>query len=200
MAFEIQGRNVVFSASLDAADAMRGLEELGRAGRTGIARALKRTGTTSSVFLARKVADDTGLGVARVKKEISTRVDVEAGTVTIQTAGVRIPLIAFRARGPQPSKGRKGTAVSAVRFGQRVRYPGAFLARVFGTNAPATSEGHLGVFRRVGVKRLPIKQLYGPSIAQVFGKYLPEAAEHGMATLEKHLEHELQFALSQVAR
>src|SRR5688500_8913253 len=94
-------------ASLADRDAFRGREELGRAGRTGISRALKRTGTTSRTHLARNVAQDTGLGVERTKREIKTSVDVDEGTVRISTDGHRIPLIAFQARGPRPSRGRK---------------------------------------------------------------------------------------------
>ena len=189
--------------SLRDQDAFRGLEELGRAGRTRIARALKRTGTTSAALLARKVGDDLGLGVMFAKREISTTVNVEEQTVRIATAGSRIPLSRFGARGPQPTKGRKGSAVSALKFGKRERYEGAFLATV-------GAGGHLGVFRRAQTLtrksagawslNLPIRELYGPSIVQVFGKFLPEAAEQGMQTLGKNLEHELQFALSQVTR
>lgn len=195
--------NIVFGARLRDEDAFRGLEALGRAGQTGIARALKRTGTTERAVLARDVGKDTGLGVEVVKREITTTVSVEEGTVRLSTAGTRIPLIRFGARGPQPSKGRKGSGVSAIRFGKRERYQGAFLATV-GTG------GYTGVFRRartltrksVGAwsLNLPIKQLYGPSIAHVFGKHLPAAAERGIEVLGKNLAHELQFALSQVTR
>lgn len=188
-------------ASLNSQDALRGLEQLGNAGRTGIARALKRTGTSERVVLARDVAKDTGLGVERTKKEISTSINVEEGTVRISTDGHRIPLIEFSARGPRPSRGRKGTTVTAIRFGQRTPYPQAFIARVFGALPNGvTSSGHEGVFKRLTAKRLPIKQLYGPSIAHVFGKHLPAAAERGVEVLGKNLEHELQFALSQVTR
>jgi hypothetical protein len=193
--------NIEIRASLHDAEALRGLEELGRAGRTGIARALKRTGISERAQLARDVGKDTGLGVARVKDEISTRVNVDGGTVTLTTAGVRIPLIEFQARGPRPSRGRKGSRVTAIRFGQRVGYPGAFIATVFGAlPSGVTSSGHEGVFRRLGQKRLPIKQLYGPSIATVFGKHLPAAVSRGVEVLGKNLQHELQFALAQVSR
>lgn len=195
--------NIVFRATLKDQDALRGLQELGRAGRTGIARALKRTGTSERATLARLVGKDTGLGVTVVKREITTSLSVEEGTVRLITAGTRIPLIDFGARGPNPSKGRKGSAVSAIRFGKRERYEGAFLATV-GTGR------HLGVFRRaktltrksVGAwgLNLPIKQLYGPSIAHVFGKHLPAAVDRGMDVLGKNLAHELQYALSQVTR
>lgn len=199
--------NIVFRATLKDQDALRGLQELGRAGQTGIARALKRTGTSGRATLARLVGKDTGLGVETVKKEITTSLSLEEGTVRLITAGTRIPLIRFGARGPQPTKGRKGSGVSAIRFGQRHRYEGAFLATVKGPlPSGVVSPGHFGVFRRartvtrksVGAWgfNLPIRQLYGPSIAHVFGKFLPEAAEQGMQTLGKNLEHELQFALS----
>lgn len=195
--------NVVFRAVLKDQEAFRGLQELGRAGQTGIARALKRTETSERATLARLVGKDTGLGVAVVKREITASLSVEEGTVRLITAGTRIPLIRFGARGPQPSKGRRGSGVSAIRFGKRERYQGAFLATV-------GIGGHTGVFRRVGQStrksvgawglNLPIKQLYGPSIAHVFGKHLPAAEQRGIEVLGKNLAHELQYALSQVTR
>jgi hypothetical protein len=191
--------SIEFRASLHDRDAIRGLEEIGKAGRTGIARALKRSGTSSETFLARKVSEDTGLGVTFAKREITTSVSVEEGTVRIATAGFRIPLIRFQARGPYPSRGR-GRGVTAIRFGQRTLYPHTFIARVFGPlPTGVTSPGHTGVFARTGRARLPIRQKYGPSIATVFGKFLPEAADRGLESLGKNLQHELQYALAQVS-
>src|SRR5688500_12759806 len=124
--------NAVFRASLNDREAIRGLDALGKAGQTGIARALKRSGTSARTEMARSVAKDTGLGVEFAKREISTSYSVDERSVRISTAGFRIPLIRFQAKGPRPSRGRKGTQVTAIKFGARTGYPGAFIAKVFG--------------------------------------------------------------------
>lgn len=173
------------------------LERLGKAGRTGIARSLNRTATTIEARLARDVAKDTGLRVGVVKDEIRRELDVDNGSVRIVAEGRRLPLIAFDARGPEPSRG-KGRGVTARSFGGRKRYPHAFIATVKGPlPTGVVSPGHRGVFqRRAGAGRLPIRQLHGPSIPHVFAKYMPAAARDAGDLLAKNLEHELEFALS----
>jgi len=177
-------------------DALRGLEQLGRAGNVGIARALRRSANSARADLVEKVARDTGLRQSDVRNEIRTSINVDTFTARIETAGFRIPLIQFRATGPEPSRG-KGRGVSATMLGQRKRYPHAFIATVRGAlPSGVTSSGHRGVFERKGKERLPIKQLFGPSIPHVFAKYLPGAAERAVESLAKNIEHEFQFALS----
>ena len=58
---------------------------------------------------------------------------------------------------------------------------------------------HRGVFERRTRKRLPIRELFGPSLPHVFAKFIPEALKRGEESLVKNLQSELRFALSQGA-
>ncbi len=54
------------------------------------------------------------------------------------------------------------------------------------------------MFFRVGRKRLPIKQAYGPSIARVFANLLPVGAATRTEVLAKNVQHEIEFELSRL--
>jgi hypothetical protein len=61
------------------------------------------------------------------------------------------------------------------------------------------SSGHRGVFERRGAGRTPIRELRGPSLVNVFAKFLGLGADTANEALLKNLRHEISFALSQVA-
>ena len=81
-------------------------------------------------------------------------------TATLAVKNKAIPLIKFNARGPYPSRG-KGQGVSYKIGGTRRRRRHAFIAKIKG-------KGKRGVFQRAGKDRLPIYELFGPSIHRVF--------------------------------
>jgi hypothetical protein len=64
---------------------------------------------------------------------------------------------------------------------------GAFIARML--------SGHRGVFKRRAVPRLPIVELFGPSLPRVFTRATIAAARTRLAgeLLAKNLAHEIQF-------
>jgi hypothetical protein len=119
----------------------------------------------------------------------------------------RIPLIDWDARGPYPSRGKgrgvstslRTSGVTAIKArgkalgvggstgGGRGRYPHAFIAQM--------RSGHRGVFQRGGTKRMPIFELFGPSIARVADKYTAAAAARGMDQLRKNLVSEFRYAM-----
>jgi hypothetical protein len=77
--------------------------------------------------------------------------------------GGRIPIMDLQARQTQ-----RGVTYRAQ--GGRRLIPGAFIARM--------SSGHAGVFKRKGRSRLPIQELYGPSIPRVFvQRYVLDATD-----------------------
>jgi hypothetical protein len=71
----------------------------------------------------------------------------------------RIPLFELRPRPRQPVKRPRGAGVQYGPGGKLI--PGSFVARM--------KSGHVGVFKRLGKARLPIAELFGPSVAWVFG-------------------------------
>lgn len=91
----------------------------------------------------RTIRNATALKLAR-------RTDWVAAT---SAKGGRIPIMDLQARQTQ-----RGVSYRAK--GGRRLIPGAFIGRM--------PSGHAGVFRRKGRKRLPIQELYGPSLPRVF--------------------------------
>ena len=71
----------------------------------------------------------------------------------------------FRAR-----QNKKGVAAS-IKKGKRKTYLGTFMATM--------RSGHIGVYKRKGKQRLPIKELYGPSTMELF------SSEESKKVLEK---------------
>lgn len=160
-----------------------------------IVRALNRGIVAARTQIVRDVAKDIGMKVGDVRKAISQRNATLGSPEARLGAGLsRIPLIDFNAKGPVPSRGR-GNGVS-FRMGAgnpRTRLPNAFITRVTRAGEDGVHSGHDGVFVRVTKKRLPIKQLFGPSLGHVFAKYRAAALARGEAMFMTTLERELDY-------
>ena len=167
-------------------------------GQRAIVRSLNRGIIAGRVVLARAIATDLGWKVGDVKAK-SLKIDKAnfgRAVAVCRAASKRpIPVSKLRPRGTLPSRG-KGTGVSWRVGGQTYRNENAFLATM--------RTGHTGVFVRVGGQRrgkgawslnLPIKQLTGPSIADLFGKYADEAHARAIQVTIENLERELKVAL-----
>lgn len=180
----------------------RRLLELGEDAPKAAARAVNRTLSSLKTLASRGIAADLGLTRKFVDRSLRTQratVAREIGTLSVGgyrderdrlTPSGRIPLVAFGARGPEPSRGR-GPGVRYRLPGGRGLATHAFLATM--------RSGHRGIFRRKGeAGRLPIGELYGPSPTRVFkNKILQDALVNAEATLAKNLDHEIGWILSQ---
>ena len=166
-------------------------------------RALNRALVSAETLMSRSIAEDTGLSVGAVKKAVkSTPATLQRRVASLRASLKRIPLIEFKASGPQPSRG-KGQGVSyRIGRGGRQRVPWAFIATM--------KSEHKGVFMRSGQSRvttrtktvarrprLPIRELFGPSLGHVFNKFKPQAIVRATESLAKNLQSELKFAISQ---
>jgi hypothetical protein len=155
-----------------------------------LVRALNRAATSARVVAAQAVAKDMGLkpSFARDRIVIGTaRPDHLVATVSGTTS--RIPISAFDAR-----QTRRGVTYRGQNGRQLL--PHAFMARVTGPLPNGVvSPGHNGVFQRRGKPRLPIDELYGPSVWKVFVKYAAIARARGEEQLIKNLQSELRYAL-----
>jgi len=174
--------------TLDIRALQNDLLEMGQQAPLIMARALNRAAVSGQTAMVKAVSADTGIAAKNVKREI--RIDKANRTspmVALTIAGRRIPLIAFSARGPEPSRGR-GRGVSYRLPGGRGRVPNAFIATM--------GSGHRGVFKRRGRKRLAIVELRGPSLPHVFEKFLPRFREAAQVSLVKNLAAEISFARS----
>lgn len=173
-----------FGTIIDAIDGLK------TGGTRAVVRALNRAIGSAQTVEKRAIADDTGLKQADVVKALTLK-KANAGYLTASLSAdlKRIPLYAFKARGPFPSRG-KGRGVSYSLPGGRGSIPNAFIATV---DSPSGGE-HTGVFARAGKDRLPIRERFGPSVGHVFIKYRPEATARAQEIFVSNFEHEMSGA------
>lgn len=174
------------------------LGQLGKRGPIAIARGLNRTAATERTAMSRSVSKDMGIPVGVARTAIAVKRATGKNTVAqVVARGKRLPLIDFKARGPEPSRGR-GRGVSYVMKGERKRIASAFITT---TRRQRDGSGgdHRGVFiRALGAGRLPIKELKGVSIAVSFARQLPAGEARRAEVLEKNVVHEIEFELSRL--
>jgi hypothetical protein len=108
----------------------------------------------------------------------------------IAFAGTSIPLIKFQVSPKEPQRQTVSVAVLRAAGGERLKH--AFIAKM--------KSGHIGVFERAtpDVRRLPIKELYGPSPAGMLNNYEVQAEIEKTAqeTIDKRVEHEITRILN----
>lgn len=176
------------------------IEALGTQAPIVLARALNKAGGIGKTAMVRAVATDTGIR----QKDISKIIRMDRANPTklawgIMLSGKRIPLIAFGARGPEPSRGR-GRGVTWRSKDSRKTVREFFIATV-GTGK------HRGVFKREGefsTKKskgawgfnLPIAEQFGPSIPHVAEKKVPVFDAAANAAIEKTVLHEIEWSAS----
>ena len=155
-----------------------------RAGVRALNRTASQARTAAAKDMAKEVGQAIGLSKGGLKKSIkhvrANRWNLRAKLVV---TGRALPLIRFGAR-----KVKQG--VSAAAWGKRKIYKGVFIAKM--------KSGRKGVFRRTSKDRLPIKELYGPSLPKEFRKKkLVDAMKKEIAiTWPKNFQHEMNFELA----
>lgn len=180
-----------FTLPINRSGSAQAFRKLRERARPAIVRALNRSIASAKTAMVREVSKDLGLKSSDVRDRIWTS---EATTNRLQASlfasPKRIPLVDFKARGPEPSRG-KGRGVTAKLPGGAGRYPHAFIATM--------KSGYPGVFQRPGKGRLPIVELHGPSIARSFTKHVRIGIARGAEQLVKNLRSEFRFAMSRAA-
>lgn len=176
-----------FGLKLDLRETRQAFRKLKTNAPKAVMRALNRTMENVQTVAVRSVAADLGLRQADIREALEIQRATPANLrVRLIARGARIPLIAFGARGPEPSRG-KGSGVTYRLPGGRGRVPTGFIATM--------RSGHRGVFKRIARARLPIVELKGPSVVQSFTKQLAAMQARAAEQLPKNLEHEVQFLL-----
>lgn len=174
------------------ADIDRAFALLGERTPHALARATNRAVVSARTVAAREISADVGLGVRTVTSELKvTNARPDSIRARLSISGKRIPLISFKATASK----RGGVRAKLPAPGQG-RYPRAFIATM--------RSGHRGVFERKrkgpGSKRLPIYELRGPSLPQVFAKLSRNVIAAGQESLRKNFEHEIAFELSRLSQ
>lgn len=156
------------------------------------ARAINRAAYTARTEAARKVREEYVIKHGDVIKTIKIYPASEDDlAATVISRGTVIPLIKFKVSPQRPQPRRKIPLKATVKRGEGGPIPRAFTAQM--------KSGYVGVFERVGKPRLPIRQLYGPSVPQMIGN--PSVSEwveeKALEKLDERLEHEIERALEE---
>ena len=167
---------IKISVEADISGALRKLKVTAEQASKAIPRALNKTATTARAEAAREIKSaGYGLKIRDIKKAISIiRANRSELRAIVRASGKPIPLIEYSAR-----QTGKGVTVNVLRG--RKRIDGAFIATM--------PTGHRGVFVHQGetnrwVKRngrrvrtrLPIRELFGPSVPQAFVNTIVQTA------------------------
>ncbi|PWK16066.1 phage tail protein [Tumebacillus permanentifrigoris] len=169
---------------------MKYLESAPQKVRRAFSAALNRTAAgvrTEAVKAARSTYE---IRAADVRQTIRfTRASAKDTSLELSSKGGNIPLIRFNVKPKNPPKKQPRVLKASVKKGGGVKpIRGAFVTRI---------GGHVGVLTRIGRKRLPIKELYGPAVPQMLGEI--GVKEHIEKEAERRLlerfDHELKRAL-----
>lgn len=160
--------------SVDRADVQRLLNYLSATPKllkTARQRALNRTGMNVQTAMIRRLTRVLNVKARKLKNGSSRygtvklyKVYENSDSARVAVTGKRMPLSRFGAR-----QVAKGVSYRILKTGGRKTVYG-FLARGRRGDALTAEEGasgFVGVFKRLGRKRLPIQQLFGPSIPHV---------------------------------
>ena len=149
-----------------------------------MSRGLNRTATEARTRASRLLSQKIGVKVKDIRERVTLqRASYSKWRSFVKISRRRIPLISFGAR--QTKKG-----VTYKKEGERVLIRHAFKATM--------KSGHTGIFKRKFSSRLPISELRGPSLGQVFVG-APEAADaiyrESMQRLGKNIHDQVRMIL-----
>jgi hypothetical protein len=163
--------------------------------RKSTIRAINKTATSVRAEAARRVRETINLKAAEIKDAMTLTKAVDGAgfkdlKAVITVKGRPVPLVKFdaKARNVKSARGaRVGVTVKVKK--ERKLVGGGFLATM--------KTGYLGVFKRRGPGRSPIKQLFSSSIAEVFKSddFLSGIKAFSKSRLVDVLRGELKFAV-----
>ncbi|ADO83715.1 phage tail protein [Ilyobacter polytropus] len=157
-------------------------------------RSLNRANSTAKTTLSKEIRKRYYVKAKTVKKDVSViKANSSSMNSGIRVKGYLLPLSSYKVLS------RKGKKVKiSVKKGGRVKT----FKRAFTSNVAARSKGgevstHFGVFERVNSSRLPIRQLYGPSVPEMANNSeVKEAANKSAQTMfDKRFDHEVRRLL-----
>ena len=174
--------------------AFRDLTE--RALRSAAARSLNRAATTVRQEATTRIRETLNLKSSDVKNAIqidkaSAREDLLTMKATLIPDRHGIPLVAFSPREKTiKTKDGKKTGVTVKVKTERKLVVGAFLATM--------PNGHVGIFKRRGKSRLPIKEAFSTSVADIFKNkdFLDSLKAFSRQVFEQNFTRELKYQLS----
>ena len=149
-----------------------------------MSRGLNRTATSARTQISRSLSKRIGLKIKDVRDKLTLkRATYSNWRSAVKIGGKQFGLIKFGAR-----QTKKGVSYKWER--KRVLIRHAFIAIM--------PTGHRGVFMRKGPARLPIKEMKGPSLSQVFTGAQDEVNRiqtESLAILQKNIHDQVNLIL-----
>lgn len=160
-----------------------------------IVNAINQTSAGVRTDLVKAVGQKINLPASRTRAQVVfCRATLKNPSAAVIAKDRKAPLIHFKARPSQPFRkgGRRpriGVSAQPFKTGVRQAYPGSFVARM--------QSGHTGVFIRKGRRRLPIRELLGPSAADALrqGPDLGQIERKAQMRLKERFQHEVERLL-----
>lgn len=178
---------MALKVTTDYAALARKLEQKVKRYPRSAAAGINRAAQGAYTLAVREIQADIGASSQKtIRKNLSltkaTGEKPEARLTGFSSKKDRIPIIEMK---PKPRSVTKRRPQGGVRYGAQSRLiPGSFIAKL--------KSGHLGVFKRSGKQRLPIQELFGPSVALVFSR--PKITKKIKAYLQEKLPQEIARA------
>lgn len=154
-----------------------------------MARAVNRATENARSNVVREVRDHYNVKAGDIRKSMKiSRAKAGRPVAVLSSTGSALPTMAFQVR-PGTVNGKRRTPIRvSIKKGESTLMERSFIARV---------NGRIGVYERIGKKRMPIRQLYGPSIPQMVGneRIVESVAESAREMLDSRLDHEINRIL-----
>ena len=151
-----------------------------------MASAINRAAQSGRTEAVKKVRERYIVKASTVREPLKIeRASSSSPIAILRAVGRVIPLSKFKIRPSKPTPGRSKPVTATVIKGKGGTIPKAFVARM--------PTGHVGVYRRKGRPRLPIMELYGPSVPQMIGneEVMRALEEKAQQTLDERMEHDI---------
>lgn len=151
--------------------------------------ALNRTSQGLRTEAVRKIRETYDIKASDVRPTIRlTRATPGNLRLSVSSRGRNIPLIRFKVNPKSPPSRQPRVLKASVKKSGLKPIRGAFTTRV---------GGHIGVLTRLGKKRLPIKELYGPSVPVMLGgtQVKDHLITEGERRIEQRFKHEIERRL-----
>lgn len=147
-------------------------------------RALNKTATQSRNFAQRETRKVINIKASKIKKAyavVRAKINQPEPHAEINVRYTTLPVIEYNG----VRQTRKGVSVKMRKDKGRKLFKGAFIQKM--------PSGHRGVFRRKSKRRLPIRQLRGPSVHSVFVEKLSIIEKKSSEILDRVYTSELNF-------
>ncbi|WP_036746552.1 phage tail protein [Paenibacillus sp. UNC451MF] len=154
------------------------------------ASALNRTAQGVKTEAVKKVRETYEVKATDIRPLVKVRHKASAQDLRAEVAssGRSIPLIRFKTNPRNVPKRAPKSLKATVKKGAAKLIKGAFVTK---------AGGHVGVFSRVGKKRLPIEQLYGPAMPVMLNQpgVISHLRKEAQQRLKTRMDHEVKRVL-----